>query len=143
MDICTPITAEGEHLNDCEFARGEVPLINVRVHNLQTMPHIIAYMYQRNPGALLQQLVGPISDPIAKYAEKEQTWEQREAEWIISQKLGANYDAETLRIHSWFIHDLVENANCVGMEDNGFWWAADTAMRIIVDALVVQDRFTS
>lgn len=143
MDICTPINDKGEQMPEAEYAGGELPMINVRVHNLQTMPHLVAYCYQQSPTALVEQLIGNLAVGLDDYVNKPLTMEQRKKEWKISQKIGAQFDNELIRVHAWFINDLVENANCLGMEDNGFWWAADTSLRIIMDALIVQSRFTS
>jgi hypothetical protein len=143
MDLCTPVNEKGELLPDDEFASGELPMINVRVHNLHTMPHLVAYAYQRNPGGLVEQLVGSLATDFHQYVDKPLSIEQRQMEWRISQQLGALFDEDLIRIHAWFIYDLGENGNCVGMEDPSFWWALDVAMRIIMDALVVQRRFTS
>ncbi|KAG8855258.1 hypothetical protein FRB91_002398 [Serendipita sp. 411] len=141
MDICTPIKENGEELDQYKFARGDVPLINLQLNNLDTISHLLAYTYQRCPTTLLIQLLGPLLEDLWKYENKDMDWVQRAKEWQISQKIAANYTYPALRTHAWFIHDLVENANIVGMEDQGFWWACDTAMRVVVDAIVCQDRF--
>jgi hypothetical protein len=143
MDICTPVNQKGELLPNDEYASGELPMINVRVHNLETMPHLMAYTYQRKPALLIEQLVGTLATDFLEYVEKPQTIEQRQMEWKISQKIGALFDEDLIRTHAWFIGDLAENANCVGMEDPAFWWALDVSMRIVMDALIVQRRFTS
>lgn len=143
MDICTPVDDKGEQMPEAEYAAGEVPMINVRVHNLETMPHLVAYCYTQSPTALVEQLVGNLAKGLDEYVSQPLTLDQRQAEWKISQKMGAMFDNELIRTHAWFIHDLVENANCLGMEDPAFWWAADTSLRIVMDALVVQSRFTS
>ncbi|KAG8794687.1 hypothetical protein FRC17_008261 [Serendipita sp. 399] len=141
MDVCTPVTEKGEELVDDKFARGDLPMIHLQLNNLDTISHLLAYTYQRCPTSLLIQLLGPLLEDLGKYAGKDIDWEQRAREWQISQKIAANYTYPALRTHAWFIHDLVENANIVGMEDSGFWWACDVAMRVCVDAIVCQDRF--
>jgi hypothetical protein len=143
MDICTPVEeSTGKPMPQYEFAHGELPMIDLRVHNLQTVPHIISYIYQRDPAWLLQQLIGEDSKEFGqKFAHAEQSWDMREAEWVVGQKIGAQFDRNTLEVHAWFVQDMVENANAFGMEDQGFWWALDSALRIIMDALVLQERF--
>jgi len=143
MDICTPMDSQGNLMPEAEYASGELPMINLRVHNLETMPHLVAYCYERNPTALIQQLIGNLGLGFENYVCEPLTLDQRQMEWNISQKIASHFDAELIREHAWFIHDLVENANCLGMEDSAFWWAADTSLRVVMDALIVQSRFTS
>jgi len=141
MDICTPVNEKGELLPGDEYASGELPMVSVRVDNLHTMPHLVSYCYSQNAGGLVEQLVGNLATDFHQYVCKPLTVEQRKMEWEISQKLAAEFDTELVRIHSWFIYDLAQNGNCVGMDDDRFWWALDTALRIVMDTLVAQERF--
>lgn len=141
MDICTPVDADGKEMPDKEFARGEIPIINLHLDNLQSMPHILAYCYTRDAGSLLQCMIGPMAQELEQYHGKPLDFDQRQDEWSISKRIAANYRRSTIKDHIWFIEAICNNANDLGMEDDTFWWTLDTAQRVLMDAAVCQQRF--
>jgi hypothetical protein len=58
MDICTPVDERTRKpMHEHEFAHGELPIVNVGVNNLETMPEILYYTYHKVPAKLLEQLI--------------------------------------------------------------------------------------
>jgi hypothetical protein len=141
MDICTPVAPDGTEIQDEEFARGEIPVIHLHADNIQSMPHILMYCYARDAEELLTCMIGPMGKDISKYQGKNLDFDQRQDEWTIAKRIAANYHRSTIKEHIWFIESICNNANDVGMEDDGFWWAVDTARRVLIDAAVCQTRF--
>jgi hypothetical protein len=133
MEIYTTVTAKPQY----EVAHGDLPVVDVPLHNIYTAPHIIQYIYQRDPVSLLQQFLGAESKTYAeKYAHAKQSREMLWDGWEISQRMGAEVQQQTLEMLIQCINDMAENASTLGMEDSQFWWVLTTAYRIIMDALI-------
>ncbi|CAG7846164.1 SubName: Full=Uncharacterized protein {ECO:0000313/EMBL:CCA74531.1} [Serendipita indica DSM 11827] len=142
MDICTPVFTDGKEIKpEWEFARGELPFIRMKIDNVVTFGHLLAYTYFRNDKALIRALLGPLAEDLTNFVGQEIDFEQRRREWAMSLKMAANYTYPVLRAHAWFIRDLAENGNCVGMEGRNFWWVLDACLRVVLDAIVAQERF--
>jgi hypothetical protein len=91
MDICTPVTPNGTEIRDKEYTCGEIPIINLHVNNIQSMPHILVYCYMCNAELLLECMIDPMGKDISKHQGKDLDFEQCNDEWTISKRITANY----------------------------------------------------
>ncbi|KAG8750421.1 hypothetical protein FRC14_000522 [Serendipita sp. 396] len=132
--------SNGNGIGTIPDATGIVPVVPLQIHNLETFHHILAFTYEQSPVSLIASLTTDVVASIGEYAGMDVGWEQRIQEWRISQILAHHETLENLKEMVWRIHNLVENANVVGMDDEDFWWCCDVAMRIVMDALVAQGR---
>lgn len=145
MNIYTPYDENDDAILEHEYAQGWVPLLTWKVPNVYTMPHLISYTYLKDQASLLTQFAGKVHDDVLNYlphfdeeATDELVDEMREYEFAYSQEIATTLTHDALMAHAGFITSLTDNANALGLEDQCFWWTAQCAWRMIMDALILQ-----